>query len=157
MQIGHCAVTDLSPHETGRRLLAQMYAQRFGTPMPPITIGPRGKPYFPDGHVHFSITHTPRHVFCVLADRPVGIDAEETDRQVNLCIADKVLSPAEKRRFRESDDPRAALLRLWVLKEAAGKCSGEGITCNPTDTDFSPADPRIQILHGCYVAVILEE
>lgn len=157
MQIGHCAVTDLSPHETGRRLLAQMYTQRFGTPVPVIAIGSRGKPFFPDSRVHFSITHTPRHAFCVLADRPVGIDAEETDRQVNLRVADKVLSPAEKRRFAASDDPRASLLRLWVLKEAAGKCSGEGINSNPTNTDFSPEDTRIQLLHGCYVAVILEE
>ena len=157
MQIGHLAVTTATPHETGRQLLQQMYIARFGQPLPQIVTGARGKPYFADHSVHFSITHTKGHAFCVFSDRPVGIDAEEMDRNIPPKLADKILSASEKARFADTEDKHAALLRLWVLKEADGKCSGYGVNTNPTYTDFSPDDPRIQILHGCYVAVITEE
>ena len=48
-------------------------------------------------------------------------------------------------------------MKLWVLKEAAAKLTGKGIYGYPKDTDFSPDDPRVQILHGCYVAVFEEK
>lgn len=157
MLLEHAPVTNASAHETGRALLKKMYERRFQKEMPAILKGARGKPYFADGSAHFSITHTHSHVFCVLSDVPVGIDAEETDRDIRLRLAEKILSPEEKRRYDACEDKRDALLRLWVLKEAAGKCSGEGINGYPNHTNFHPDDGRIQILHGCYVAVITEE
>lgn len=157
MLLEHAPVTDASAHDTGRALLKKMYEHRYGKPMPEILKGKRGKPYFADGSAHFSITHTRSHVFCVLSDVPVGIDAEETDRDISLRLGEKILSPEEKRRCDAFGDQRDALLRLWVLKEAAGKCSGEGINGYPNHTNFHPDDARIQILHGCYVAVITEE
>ena len=89
----------------------------------------------------------------MLSSHPVGIDAEEKDRRVDLRLADKILSADERRRFDQADDPRDALLRLWVLKEAAAKLTGEGLRGYPNHTDFSPNDPRIQEIDGCYVAV----
>ena len=140
-----------SGHEAGRQLLEKLYREYTGQECPEILTADRGKPYFAGNPVHFSISHTPRHVFCALSDRPIGIDAEETDRQVNLKLADKILSPAEKARF---DGTREALLRLWVLKEAAAKYTGEGLRGYPNHTDFDPNDPRIQEIDGCFVAVI---
>ena len=141
-----------SGHEAGRQLLAKMYRDYTGRECPEILTANGGKPYFATGTVHFSISHTPRHVFCALAERPIGIDAEETDRQVNLKLAEKILSPAEKARF---DGTREALLRFWVLKEAAAKLTGEGLRGCLSHTDFDPDDPRIQELDGCFVAVIM--
>ena len=141
----------------GRALLARMYTAHTGAPMPPVAVTPRGKPYFPDGGLHFSISHTRRHVFCALSTRPIGIDAEEQDRSIDLRLAQKILSPAEKARWEQAADRRQALLRLWVLKEAAAKRSGEGLRGYPNHTDFSPDDPRISIRNGCLVAVIEEE
>lgn len=143
-------------HEAGRQLLARLYRAETGADCPPILTTPRGKPYFADSPLHFSITHTKNHAFCVLAPHPVGIDAEEQDRNINLRLADKILSPPEKARFEKAPDKRAALLRLWVLKEAAAKCSGEGLRGYPAHTDFSPEDHRITEIDGCYVAVIKE-
>ena len=108
------------------------------------------------GNLHFSISHTKNHVFCALSDRPVGLDAEEMDRDVNLRLAEKILSQAETVRWEASPDKRAALLRLWVLKEAAAKLSGEGLKGYPNHTDFDPEDPRIMELDGCFVAVFTE-
>lgn len=156
MEIGSAVIGPEGGHEAGRRLLAGMYKARFGREMPEISVTERGKPYFRDNSVYFSISHTPRYVFCALSDCPVGMDAEQTDRTLRLELADKILSPREKERFARKDDKRQALLRFWVLKEAAAKCSGMGLTGYPNDTDFSPDDSRIQIINDCFVAVIKE-
>ena len=141
-------------HAKGRALLAKMYEARFGKTMPEILVADRGKPYFADESAYFSISHTKNHVFCALSDRPVGLDAEETDRQIDLRLADKILSPAEKEAYDRAENKTQALLRLWVLKEATAKFSGEGLKGYPNKTDFSIDDPRVKVIDGCFVAVI---
>lgn len=141
-------------HEAGRKLLEKMYWELMAEPMPTIAVTDRGKPYFTEGDLHFSISHTPRHVFCALAEAPVGVDAEELDREINLNLADKILSPKEREQYELAEDKRDALLTFWVLKEAAAKCSGEGLRGYPKDTNFFLYDPRVAIRDGCYVAAI---
>ena len=141
-------------HEAGRALLAQMYRAHRGQEMPAVVLEERGKPRFAEDPLAFSISHTKGHVFCVLSDRPVGIDAEEMDRDIDLRLAEKILSPAEKARYLAAPDQREALLKLWVLKEAAAKRSGEGLRGYPNQTDLSPEDPRLKEIDGCYVAVV---
>ena len=145
-----------SGHEVGRQLLRELYWEETGENCPEVRTAPRGKPYFEDSPLHFSISHTKHHVFCVLSRCPVGIDAEETDRKVNLRLAEKILSDTEKQHFEAAADQQAALLRLWVLKEAAAKLTGEGLRGFPNQTHFHPADQRIQEIDGCYVAIIKE-
>jgi len=154
MKIYSCALNGRTGHEAGRALLADAYRELTGEALPPILLGERGKPYFPGSPWHFSISHTKGHAFCVLSDRPVGIDAEELDRNINLGLAEKILSPSEKARFDAAPDKRLALLTFWVLKEAATKLSGEGLRGYPNQTDFSLEDPRVRKLDGCLVAVI---
>ena len=156
MILGHEKILPGTGHEAGRTLLERLYREATGRQMPEIAVTDRGKPYFPDASVHFSITHTKHHVFCVLSEKPIGIDAEELDRDINLKLADKILSAGEKARFDGAEDPRLALLKLWVLKEAAAKCSGEGLRGYPRNTDFSPDDPRVTEQFGCLLAVIEE-
>ena len=141
-------------HEAGRALLEEMVVAHTGNPMPTIGVTDRGKPYFTEGSLHFSISHSKGHVFCALSDRPIGIDAEEADRAISPALAEKILSPGEYAQWQQAPDPRSALLTFWVLKEAQAKCTGEGLRGYPKDTDFSLADARVQLLHGCLVAVI---
>ena len=143
-------------HEAGRQLLARMYRELTGDSCPEIAVAERGKPYFVDGNLHFSVSHTKNHVFCALFTRPVGLDAEEADRQIDLRLAEKILSAPEKERFDAAADRRKALLKLWVLKEAAAKLTGEGLRGYPSHTDFSPDDPAIMELEGCFVALLTE-
>lgn len=144
-------------HEEGRKLLEQMYRQHVGGPMPEIAVAEGGKPYFTGSPWHFSISHCKHHVFCALSQKRIGIDAEELDRQINLKLADKILSPKERLQFDGAAEPRIALLKFWVLKEANAKCTGDGLKGYPNHTQFMLTDPRVQQLEGCLVAVIEED
>ena len=144
-------------HEAGRELLAELYRRETGEALPQIRITEAGKPYFPNSPWHFSISHTRNRVFCALSRENIGIDAEELDRNVNLRLAEKVLSPAERAQFDAAEDKTRAFLTFWVLKEAAAKLAGTGLRGYPNHTDFSLEDPRVRELDGCLVAVLTEE
>ena len=145
---------ELTGHQRGRYLLRKLYRHCTGNSLPEIAVTDRGKPYFVSDPRYFSISHTPRRAFVVLADYPVGIDAEEMDRNIDLRLADKILSPSEKEQYDRAADKRTALLKFWVLKEAAAKLSGEGLRGYPNHTDFSLDDPRVFEENGCFVAVL---
>lgn len=154
MKLTSCTLRDESGHVAGRYLLEQLYREATGEPLPPILLTERGKPYLESGKWHFSISHTPKHAFCVLAECNVGLDAEEADRPIRLELAEKILSPSEKAQFDRAEDPRKALLTFWVLKEALAKLSGEGLQGYPNGTDFRLDDPRVMERDGCIVAVL---
>ena len=156
MKIASCKLNGLTGHEAGRKLLAEMYREETGESLPEIAVTDRGKPYFPEGNWHFSISHTPRHAFCVLSRNNVAIDAEELDRKINLRLAEKILSSGEKQQFDAAENQEKALLTFWVLKEAAAKLTGEGLRGYPNHTNFSLADPRVTELDGCILAVMEE-
>ena len=156
MKIGFCELAGRTGHEEGRQLLENLYWEETGENLPEIRTTDRGKPYFPDSPWHFSISHTPKHAFCVLSRNNVAVDAEEADRKINLKLAEKILSPGEKTQFDAAKEKEKALLTFWVLKEAAAKLSGEGLRGYPDHTDFSLKDPRVTELDGCIVAVMEE-
>lgn len=156
MILGCMELGALSGHEAGRLLLKRLWQENIGGKMPEIAICQRGKPYFIHSPWHFSISHTKKRVFCALSRVPVGIDAEEADRDISLRLAEKILSPGEKAQFDAAADKRLALLRFWVLKEAAAKLSGQGLRGYPNHTDFSLDDPRVLEQNHCLVAVFTE-
>ena len=156
MRICSRALDGMSGHDAGRVLLQDMYRELTGDEMPEICLTDRGKPYFPDSPWHFSVSHTDRRVFCAISSKPVGIDTEAPDRKIDLRLAGKILSPAEKARFDAAPDKRITLLRFWVLKEAYAKVTGRGWGSYLYQTDFDPYDPRITETDGCFVAVMEE-
>ena len=153
----HRVLGSESGHDAGRQLLHQLYDAHVGGGMPEIATTALGKPYFADSPWHFSISHTPHHAFCVLSDIPVGVDAEEISRQVNPKLAEKILSEGELSQYRVAADSNRALLTFWVLKEAAGKCSGRGVGFHPRHTDFNLTDSRVFEHNDCLVAIICQE
>ena len=156
MRLVWCKLEGQTGHEAGRQLLAEVYRAETGEDLPEIRLTDRGKPYFPDSPWHFSISHTRLHAFCVLAKHNIAIDAEELDRKINLKLAEKILSPMEKRQFDAAENKERALLTFWVLKEAAAKLSGEGLRGYPNHTDFTLDDPRVTETDGCILAVMEE-
>lgn len=153
MILGSCELLGRTGHDAGRALLEDLYPDGK---LPEIAVTDRGKPYFVDSPWHFSISHTHRHAFCALSKHPVGIDAEELDRNINLRLAEKILSLTEKAQYDSAADKRKALLTFWVLKEAAAKRSGEGLNGYPNHTEFTLDDPGVKEIDGCLVAVLEE-
>lgn len=157
MTVLFCPLSGRTGHEAAWALLEEGYRRATGEELPEVACTERGKPYFLDSPWHFSLTHTSRHAFCVLAKVPVGIDAEELDRDIRLELAEKILSPSEYAQFSRVEDKRLALLTFWVLKEAAAKCTGEGLRGYPNHTHFSLDDPRVAVRDGCLVAVVTQD
>ena len=157
MKLGYCELQRETGHTAGRRLLKQLFEEETGLLLPEIAVTSRGKPYFPDSPWYFSITHTRRYAFCALSRKPIGIDAEEVDRDIDLRLADKILSEQEFAQFQVSGDSRLALLTFWVLKEAQAKLTGEGLHGYPSkNTNFSLTDSRVTVQNNCLLAIIEE-
>lgn len=157
IRIAGCRLNGRSGHEAGRELLRRLYQEETGNDaLPEIQVALRGKPSFSEHRLHFSISHTDRHAFCVLCRSSAGIDAEELDRKVQLKIAPKVLSESEMVQFLQARDPERAFLTFWVLKEAAAKKSGLGLQGFPNATRFSLDDPRVRQWDGCLIALMTE-
>lgn len=157
MRVAICSLNGRSGHEAGRALLHFLYQQETGREqLPPVQVSTRGKPFLPGRELHFSISHTSRHAVCVLAHCPVGIDAEELDRSLKMSIVPRILSVSEMEQYRVAPDKRRAMLTFWVLKEAAAKLSGEGLTGFPNHTHFSLDDPRVMQWDNCLIALMTE-
>lgn len=158
MRFSYCRLEKPSDgHTKAWALLAALYREERGVPLPRVAHTERGKPYFPDEALHFSLSHTPRHAFCVLHTAPVGIDAEELSRRVPSKLAERVLSDSERAQLSGASDQNRALLTFWVLKEAQAKLTGEGLNGFPNHTHFKLDDPRVRELDGCLVAIVTEE
>lgn len=98
----------------------------------PITFdyGDKGKPFLRNHpEIHFNLSHCKQGVLCVIDDQaPVGCDIETLNRKVSDALMRRTCNAAELEAIQHADDPTAAFIRLWTIKEAVLKCSGEGIT-----------------------------
>ena len=85
--------------------------------------------------VRFNLTHTDGLVACIISRaREVGIDGEETSREVDFAeIAPHFFSAGEQARIANSPPERRAarFFAQWVLKEAYFKACGTGIPESP--------------------------
>lgn len=156
MIIESCKLNGRSGHDAGRELLATLYRKQTDGELPQILTTDRGKPYFADSPLCFSITHTQNHAFCALSDQNIGIDAEELTQKIDPRLALKILSPDELAQYEAAADKNRALLTFWVLKEAAAKLSGQGLRGYPNHTNFSLDDPRVTETEGCLLAILTE-
>ena len=99
-----------------------------------------GKPTLKDHpDIHFNISHCGKAVACVVADRPVGIDVEETNRYKDS-IARYAMNDKEYDEINNSANPDETFTKLWTMKEALLKYTGEGLRRDiKTVLNLSPA------------------
>ena len=81
----------------------------------------RGKPYLTDGR-YISLSHTDESYFLAVSDTEVGIDAETTDRTVDLPLLANKYFPERP------DLTRKEFLSAWTKKESAAKLFGFGLS-----------------------------
>ena len=91
-----------------------------------IAYNSQGKPYFLSNcEIFFNISHSSNYVACVIGNRPVGIDIEKASKgRQNLAKRFFDVSEAEWIKECDSDE---RFFRIWTLKEAYGKATGQGV------------------------------
>jgi len=92
----------------------------------------KGKPFFPDfPDFKFNITHGGGIVAVAFCEHhEVGIDVESITRKVNPMIAERYFTPAEADFLQKKplQQRSHAFLRLWTIKEAYLKMTGDGLS-----------------------------
>ena len=108
-------------------LLKKALREEYGlTENPLFEYGPHGKPFIV-GHpeIHFSLSHCREAVACAVSDRPVGIDVESVQRY-RESLAQYTMNEQEQQQIAAAERPDVAFIRLWTMKEARLKLTGEG-------------------------------
>lgn len=123
-------------HELGQRLcvLAYLLLKRglnevFGISENPLfEYGEHGKPQL-TGHpgVFFNMSHCKDAVVCAVSNRPVGVDVESIGRYKENLVG-YTMNDEECSRIMGSGHPEVEFIRLWTMKEALLKLTGEGIS-----------------------------
>lgn len=110
-------------------LLRRALREEFGIDEQPLfDYGEHGKPVLvshPD--IHFNLSHCREAVACVVSRRPVGIDVESVSHYKES-VACYTMNDEELAMIKAAERPEAAFIRLWTMKEARLKLTGEGIT-----------------------------
>lgn len=106
-----------------------------------VSVTEKGKPYFTDyPDIHYSVTHSKSSAACALFDKPVGIDME--GRRANSgSVAKRFFSDHENIWIEDGasqEERDRRFLRLWTLKEAYSKMTGEGIAACLNKIYFKP-------------------
>ena len=111
-------------------LLKEGLRQQYGIDdNPRFGYGPHEKPFLPDyPDIHFNLSHCPNGVMCAIDDRPVGCDIERIQDSLKMDLVNYCCSDSEIAEITSSDNPGAAFIRLWTMKESYLKLTGEGLT-----------------------------
>jgi phosphopantetheinyl transferase len=96
--------------------------------------GRHGKPHLKNIPLEFNLSHTEKWVACAVSRRKLGIDVEvlespgRNDRRWHLLAMRYFSNPEKKYLFSlpEAEQPDA-FLRIFTLKEATVKATGEGL------------------------------
>jgi 4'-phosphopantetheinyl transferase len=112
-------------------LLRRALREEFGIDEQPLfDYGEHGKPVLvshPD--IHFNLSHCREAVACVVSRRPVGIDVESVSHYKES-VARYTMSQQEMDQILHADRHDVMFTRLWTMKEAVLKLSGEGLRDN---------------------------
>lgn len=91
-----------------------------------IACNSQGKPYFlTHREIFFNISHSSKYVVCIIGDRPVGIDIEG-GRKGRQNLAKRFFDASETE-WIEACNSDERFFRIWTLKEAYGKATGQGV------------------------------
>jgi phosphopantetheinyl transferase len=96
-----------------------------------------GKPYLEDRSQFISISHSKDAVLVGFNETPIGVDIEVL-REFDKRLIDRFFSDAEKNFIKDDTD----FFRIWTVKEAYLKLTGEGLKNLKFNTVF---DGKIMI------------
>lgn len=127
-----------------RRGIARAVLSRFGSEYRGATLptGPNGKPELPDG-VQISWSHRDGRLLLGLAAVALGVD-HETEHPLpdTASVAAAILHPDELARLADVPEQLRSreVLRAWTAKEAVLKCTGQGLSVEPSSLGLQQED-----------------
>lgn len=92
--------------------------------------GEKGKPYFREIPLFFSLSHSGEYVLCAVSRREVGADIQKLQPTDVLKLAGRFYSEPEYlalERCADEKERQRFFFELWSRKEARGKLTGEGV------------------------------
>lgn len=108
----------------------------------------KGKPYLPQGNIHFSLSHSGhRALLAVAKTELIGVDIEEIKAARDLLgIAESYYHPQEFAYLQTLNEEarREHFYRFWTLKEAFLKAIGAGISAGLEKIQFELAGANIR-------------
>ncbi len=95
-----------------------------------IDLTPLGKPFIAGVDLSFNISHSDRLFCCAVSrGRSVGVDIERV-RPIDYLRVARFLEPEEQAEVRAADqrgEGRDTFFRVWTMKEALAKATGDGL------------------------------
>lgn len=89
--------------------------------------GPSGKPFLAEyPEIYFNLSHTAGLLACALGRQAVGIDAEGIRDYPKALL--RKMTEGERAYILGADEPNEAFMRVWTMKEAWVKLTGEGLS-----------------------------
>lgn len=92
--------------------------------------GPKGKPYFKNLPLFFSLSHSGNYVACGISDGEIGLDIQQYGKTSVEKLGERFFTAEESTRIKACMDPDEKLqtfYRFWTQKESYGKLTGSGI------------------------------
>lgn len=111
------------------QLLRQALREDYGITAPPLfDYNEHGKPAIADHpEIFFNLSHCKEAALCAVSTKPIGADVEAV-RPMKDMLVDYTMNEAEAAEIHAAENPDAAFIRLWTMKEATAKLVGTGIT-----------------------------
>jgi len=98
-------------------LLQYALGKSYGLPITEISVTHTGRPFLTGyENIHYSLSHSRGHIFCVVADWLVGADIEPVTRHVKTSLIDQLTTEGEREDF--------DFISLWTLRESYFKVKG---------------------------------
>lgn len=136
-------------HTAGHRLVHYALKRSFGLEQVAYACSLNGKPYI-SGHpgIQFNLSHTRGMLACAVSHRPVGIDVEWI-RPVVPSVFRK-LTEGERRYILSCHNQAEAFMRVWTMKEACIKQTGQGLA-GFGEVECIPGQPLEQMTYRQFI------
>lgn len=133
-------------HFAALDLLSAALAADWGLPHCRVTKDEKGKPMLMHPRLFMNLSHCRGLAVCGIATVPIGVDAEPP-RELKERMIPRICAETEAAYLLQSLHPQKDFSRLWTLKEAYGKCTGDGIRLPLASIAFDCSGERIDFLH----------
>ena len=133
-------VRDRATYIAAHAMLRRVLREALGGEKPRFVRNPLGRPELKPRRYgapapSFNLTHSGDFAACaILHGAPVGIDAEDIRRPINVGeMAARWFAPAERQLLEQLPETRRTemFFRIWTLKEAIVKATGHGLRIEP--------------------------